>query len=195
MVVRHRAQQDKCTDQLQLTCYQPLVHPFLPPPWSSFPCTLPHQLAQSHRPPPMCRTPRFASSAVAKSWFACSFLIAHQWVWLTRFVSGYCLLMLFGQVLCLCVFVFLPFLIPPAEKINIFTPHISLSVHAPDWVCYYHDLPYYVLVRSSQLLWQDTLKGADTLLPWTLTRASTWDEEFVFRLYQAENLDYSCLTF
>lgn len=59
-------------------------------PCSPFPCSLPHQLAHSHQPLLTPWTLRFASSPAAKSSFACSFFIAHQLVWLTMFVPGYC---------------------------------------------------------------------------------------------------------
>lgn len=84
------------------------------------------------------------------------------------------LLMLIDQVLCLSVFVSLPFLILLAEKINILTLHMSLPISATDQVCSHHCSPYhesgrFVSVSSCWwLIWPATLKGIDTLLPWPL---------------------------
>lgn len=84
------------------------------------------------------------------------------------------LLMLIDQVLCLSVFVSLPFLILPAEKINFLTLHMSLPVSATDQVCSHHCLPYHEsgrFVSASScwwLIWPATLKGTDALLPWPL---------------------------
>lgn len=84
------------------------------------------------------------------------------------------LLTLIDQVLHLSVFVSLPFLILPAEKINFLTLLMSLPISVTDQDCSHHYLPYYVSGRfvsacsCLRLLWPAALKGADALLPWPL---------------------------
>lgn len=56
-----------------------------------FPCTFPHQFPQLQGAPATPWTLRFVSISSASFWFTCSFLIAHQSVWLTRLISSYCL--------------------------------------------------------------------------------------------------------
>lgn len=88
----------------------PLLCFFSYPP---FPCTLPDQLAKSHQPLPTSWALRFAS--VTMFWLVCSFLIAHRFVWLTRFVSG-CLLTIVRLFLCLYVVYLPPFPYLPSWK-------------------------------------------------------------------------------
>lgn len=105
LVIRLRAQPDQWAYKKPAPC--------MPPPASSPLCfsllPLPLHIASSTGRVPLTPSNMQDSQVCVlihcKVPFACTFLIAHQLMWLTRFVSGYYLLMLMGQVLSFCVFV------------------------------------------------------------------------------------------
>lgn len=92
------------------TCFIPLsVYSHFAPLWSHSPA---HSPSVSIAPRSLAtpRILRFASLPAASSWFACSFLIADELMWLSRFVSGHCLL-----YVCLtssCHYIFCLWLLP-----------------------------------------------------------------------------------
>ena len=113
--------------------YPPVYFSFVPPPFPSPACYFISLSSPAEPPTPTFWTLRFPSLLAATSWFACSFLIAHQLAWLTRFVSWFCLCYVCLSGLChfvygLPVFPYYPIWQGPQSgnltEINISTSHM-----------------------------------------------------------------------
>lgn len=142
VVLGHRAQTDKCTNQSCFRQDQTFLYFVLPVPPLFLPGSLPLCfLHQSHQTPssvPISWTLKSATSSVTKSQFAYSSLIAYHLLCLRRFVFLF-LNYVYLSGLCVCVFCLLFLLYLCTEKVRYSYwhrhSHLPLPFADPKYPC------------------------------------------------------------